>query len=137
LAPRRLDLPLLPTDADAELRAARRRWDAPLGRWVRDLPTRAWPVDERAGEGLAWPQGLEGFCRRAEEGMWREKVSVSRGAVRYLVGIMEDKGDVVAAWPTRKVDWACFLSLLERVLTCEGIAFRDPAFAAASALAVR
>jgi hypothetical protein len=103
----RLEPPLLATDPDADVRAAQRRWADPLGWWARRGGVlgkgRLWPVDERAGEGLAWPQGLDGFSRRTEEGMWHEKMSLSRGAAGYLVRIMEDKGE--GEWEPGEVDW--------------------------------
>jgi hypothetical protein len=94
------------------VRAARRRWEDPVGRWVGDLRDRAWQADKRAGEGLAWPQGLEGFCRRHEEGMWRERLSVSRSAARYLVKIVEGARDGVIGWEPREFDWVSPSSFL-------------------------
>jgi hypothetical protein len=107
----RLEPPLLATDPDADVRVSTRRWEAPLAWYALRGRLRTWPVDERAGEGFAWPQGLEGFCRRAEEGLWREKVSVCKGATEYLMGILAGGGDGECEWEDGgEVEWVGFLS---------------------------
>jgi hypothetical protein len=138
----KLEPPLLSTDPDADVRAAQRSWADPFGWWVRHggagLRGPVWPVDERAGEGLAWPQGFEGFCRRTEEDMWREKIGVSRGAAEYLVRILEGDGDWDAGWEPREIEWVGSLS--RHLVTADrlgGVTYRDYALATAFALEIR